>query len=337
MENLAARVTLSDIAGELGLSKFAVSRALAGKGGVSAETRDMVAKAAVRMGYVKAQPKASTEVQLIFHDHDPVNSELAMQIQSGVQSEASALGVSLRMGWTHDPEEVGALSRGTGGVILFGSHSLEAIEAIRAEGRPLVRVGWLHPLEQIDQVMGADHEAGAAVGDFLHRLGHREVVYVHGTPGFRGRMERLFGLRETAEVEHGMVVHELRFDDNAEFSAAYRQLRKKAPNVTAFFCAHDGLALTVISELLHLGYKVPDDMTVVGFGDFTAARQITPTLTTVRLPGRDMGIAAIRLLMERMRLGGRNIASAQRLYLVPQIVERNSSGPRRKKGSRAAS
>jgi hypothetical protein len=50
-----------------------------------------------------------------------------------------------------------------------------------------------------------------------------------------------------------------------------------------------------------------------------------------------MGIAAIRLLMERMRLGGRNIASAQRLYLVPQIVERNSSGPRRKKGARTAS
>jgi LacI family transcriptional regulator len=331
-----ARVRLADIAEELGLSKFAVSRALAGKDGVSAETRELVAEAAVRLGYVKAPPRVDAEVQLIFHDHDPVNSELAMQIQSGVQSEASALGVSLRMGWTHDPEQVGALSRGSSGVILFGSHSSEAISAVRATGRPVVRVGWLSPLEQIDQVMGADHEAGAAVGDFLHALGHREVAYVHGTPGFRGRMERLFGLRETAEVEHGMVVHELKFSDNAQFSEAYRRLRTEAPEVTAFFCAHDGLALTVVSELLHLGYKVPEDMTVVGFGDFTAAQQITPTLTTVRLPGRDMGIAAIRLLMDRIRLGARNIASAQRLFLVPQIVERNSSGPRRMRVNRAA-
>lgn len=324
-----ARVTLASIAEELGLSKFAVSRALAGKGGVSSSTRELVAEAAVRLGYVKA-PRALAEVQLIFHDHDPVNSELAMQIQSGVQSEASALGVSLRMGWTHDPDQVGALSRDKSGVILFGSHSLEAIEAVRVTGRPLVRIGWLRPLEQIDQVMGADHEAGAAVGDFLHALGHREIVYVHGTPGFRGRMERLFGLRETAEIEHGMVVHELRFEGHSTFSESYGRLRKRAPNVTAFFCAHDGLALTVVSELLHLGYKVPEDVTVIGFGDFTAAQQITPTLTTVRLPGRDMGIAALRLLMERIRLGARNLASAQRIYLVPQIIERNSSGPRRR-------
>jgi LacI family transcriptional regulator len=322
-----ARVTLADIAGELGLSKFAVSRALAGKGGVSPETRQLVAETAGRLGYAKAQPRLSTEVQLIFHDHDPVNSELAMQIQSGVQYEASALGVSLRMGWTHDPEQVGALALGSRGVILFGSHSAEAIEAVRMTGRPLVRVGWLNPLEQVDQVMGADHEAGAAVGDYLHRLGHREIAYVHGTPGFRGRVERLFGLRETAEVDHGMTVHELRFNENSQFAEEYRKLLRKTKKVTALFCAHDGLAVTVISELLHLGYKVPDDVTVIGFGDFSAARQITPTLTTVRLPGRDMGRAALRLLMDRIRLGPQNLESTQRLYIVPQIVERNSSGP----------
>src|SRR6185312_13202185 len=95
------RVTLADIATELGLSKFAVSRALAGKGGVSAATRLLVEEAAGRLGYARALPKVSAEVQLIFHDHDPVNSELAMQIQAGVQQEASAAGVPLRMGWTH--------------------------------------------------------------------------------------------------------------------------------------------------------------------------------------------------------------------------------------------
>ena len=322
-----ARVTLADIAGELGLSKFAVSRALAGKGGVSPETRQLVAETAGRLGYAKAQPRLSTEVQLIFHDHDPVNSELAMQIQSGVQYEASALGVSLRMGWTHDPEQVGALALGSRGVILFGSHSAEATEAVRMSGRPLVRGGWLNPLEQVDQVMGADHEAGAAVGDYLYRLGHREIAYVHGTPGFRGRVERLFGLREAAEVDHGMTVHELRFNENSQFAEEYRKLLRKTKKVTALFCAHDGLAVTVISELLHLGYKVPDDVTVIGFGDFSAARQITPTLTTVRLPGRDMGRAALRLLMDRIRLGPKNLESTQRLYIVPLIVERNSSGP----------
>ena len=84
----------------------------------------------------------------------------------------------------------------------------------------------------------------------------------------------------------------------------------------------------MVSELLRLGYKVPEDVSVIGFGDFSAAQQISPQLTTVRLPGRDMGIAAVRLLIDRIRLGPRNLGSAQRLYVVPQIIERDSSGRR---------
>ncbi len=324
-----ARVTLADIAAELGLSKFAVSRALAGKGGVSPTTRRLVEEAAERLGYARMMPRDSDELQLIFHDHDPVNSELAMQIQAGVQQEATASGVPLRMGWTHDPADVAMLARDSAGTILFGPHSPGALEAAQSAGRPLVRVGWLDPLEQVDQVMAADHEAGAAMGEFLTRLGHREIVYVQGESGLRGRTERLLGLRETATLRHGAIVHELSFAENSGFSAAFRALHAKAGGISAFFCAHDGLALTVVSELLHLGYRVPEDMTVVGFGDYSAARQITPQLTTVRVPGRDMGMAAVRLIVDRLRLGNRNIVSAQRLYIVPRLVERDSSGPRR--------
>jgi LacI family transcriptional regulator len=322
---------MDDIAVEAGVSKFAVSRALAGKAGVSSSTRLLIETTAERLGYERVirPAKAEVELQLVLHDHDEVNSELAMQIQSGVQAEALAQGAELRIHWTHSVEEIAALAEASGGMVLFGPHRPEVIDAVRATGHPVVRVGWLAPLDQVDQVMAADHEAGAAVGNFLHALGHREIAYVHGTTGFRGRLERLFGLRETAELDHGMVIHDLRFAENAEFAAAFHALRERTDGVTAFFCAHDGLALSVVTELLRQGYRVPDDMTVVGFGDFTTARQITPQLTTVRLPGRDMGIVAVRLLLDRIRLGARNIPSAQRLYVVPQIVERGSSGPRR--------
>jgi len=325
-----AKVTLQDIADQVGLSKFAVSRALAGKTGVSDATREVIAAAAHELGYSRAVPRRNNgEIQLIFHDHDPVNSELAMQIQSGVQSEAATFGVTLRMGWTHDAEQVGRLAADSAGVILFGPHSKNAIEALRKAGKPIVRMGWLSPLEQIDQVMGADHEAGAAVGEFLAQLGHRQIAYVEGQTGFRGRRERLYGLRETAEYQHGAVVHELKFAESTGFVDSFKALTKSGVAVTALFCAHDGLAVTVISELLQLGYRIPDDITVIGYGDFSAARHITPQLTTVRLPGRDMGIAAVRLLLDRIRFGPRNIGSSQRLYMVPQIVERASSAPAR--------
>ena len=55
------------------------------------------------------------------------------------------------------------------------------------------------------------------------------------------------------------------------------------------------------SELHRLGYRVPEDVSVIGYGDFAAATQISPMLTTLRLPGGDMGVAAFRLLIERMQ------------------------------------
>ena len=121
-------------------------------------------------------------------------------------------------------------------------------------------------------------------------------------------------------------MRELHFPHPSDFRDVYERLRADDDDVTAFFCGHDGLAVTVVSELLRLGYRIPADKTVVGFGDFSSASQITPALTTVRLPGRDIGIAAVRLLLDRMRSDDQSIASAQRVYVVPRLIERESSG-----------
>ncbi|WP_291422501.1 substrate-binding domain-containing protein [Devosia sp.] len=69
---------------------------------------------------------------------------------------------------------------------------------------------------------------------------------------------------------------------------------------TALFCAHGSLGVHVVSELHRMGLRGPTTFSAVGYGDFAAATQISPPLTTARLPGADMGIAAFRLLLERM-------------------------------------
>jgi LacI family transcriptional regulator len=96
------KVTLQDIADNLGVSKFAVSRALAGKGGVSAETRDRINGKAVELGYLRAVDGAAKRpaIHIVFNDHDPVNSELWMQMQNGIQTEASRSGYEVQIHWT---------------------------------------------------------------------------------------------------------------------------------------------------------------------------------------------------------------------------------------------
>ena len=324
------RVTLQTIAHEVGLSKYAVSRSLAGKSGVSEETRVLIRDTAQRLGYIKpAAQAASSDIAVAFHDLDPVNSELYMQMHNGIQGEAHRLGLGLRVHWTHSVNQLEELARSCSGLLLIGPHDGAAIAAATATGVPIVRFGWVDPLEQADQATGTDHEAGQAVLQYLIDFGHRSIAYVYGTPGYRGRKERFYGAREIAERHPDVALHVMQFEEQSGFSAAFLALKDRGVHPTAFFCAHDGLALTVVSELLGLGYRIPDDISVIGFGDFSPATQISPSLTTVRVEGQEIGSVGLRLLLERIerpRLPGE---PARRVTIASRIVERRSAGPRR--------
>lgn len=316
------KVTLQDIADQLKVSKFAVSRALSGKDGVSGETRARVTAKALEMGYLRPDPATRPAIHIVFVDHDPVNSELWMQMQNGIQREAAGSGYEVQIHWTAEPRQVENIARASAGIVLVGQHAAQTLEVLKAAGRPVVRLGWVLPLERVDQVTGADHEAGSAIGHYLLARGHRRLGFVHGSRVLRGRMERLFGLREALLGEDEASVVELQFGEEG-FADAFLALKAEGDLPTALFCAHDGLGVHVVSELHRLGLRVPEDISVVGYGDFAAATQISPMLTTVRLPGADMGVAAFRLLVERMD-GTRRQLPFQRLMLVPQIVERAS-------------
>jgi LacI family transcriptional regulator len=311
----------------MGLSKFAVSRALSGKSGVSEDTRRRVAAVAAELGYSKPMSARAPTVALVFNDTDYINSELQLMVHAGVQAEAKRRGYQVTARWTHDPDEIEATMRRCEAGILVGPHVREIFDRVYALGIPIVRTsGFPDPLEAIDIVTGPDHEAGAAVAKFLVELGHREIAYVHGAPRYRGRIERLYGVREVLERYPEARLHDMRFEPELTFTQSLEALRAQGVNPTAFFCAHDGLAVTVISELLRLGLRIPEDATVVGFGDFSSATQISPQLTTDTLPGQEMGACCVRLLDDRL---SERIQSAQplRITVAGSLIRRASSGP----------
>jgi LacI family transcriptional regulator len=297
-----ARVTLSTIAEMTGLSKFAVSRSLAGKDGVSDETRRRVQQVAAELGYQRVVEAVQAPVLgVVFHDTDLVNSELHLLIQSGFQTEAQRGGYQVRMCWTHLTDEIVACARGCQGVAMVGPHPREIMEAVRELGLPVARQGWVGPLEPFDTVSGTDHEAGSAVASYLLELGHRSIAYVHGTPGYRGRVERFYGVREVLETHPEVTFREMKFQTEMRFPQHLQEVQADGFAPTAFFCAHDGMALTVVSELLRLGYRIPEDISVIGFGDYSAATQISPRLTTVKVQGFQMGAGLVRILDDRLK------------------------------------
>ena len=320
------RVTIKQIAAKVGLSTFAVSRALSGKDGVSEATRRIIEEAASALDYAKPLRPASREIALIFHDQDSINTELHMQIQNGVQREAARLGCPVRSEWTHSAAEIAELARSRAGLLLVGPYDDATLAMVKAIGVPVVRLGRVDPLEQADQVGTTDREGGQAVLAHLIGLGHRCIAYVVGAPGYRGRRERYHGAREMAEQHPDVTLHQMHFDERAGFSEAFRIMRQQGGHPTAYFCANDGLALTVVTELLGLGYRIPDDVSVVGYGDFSAAAQISPQLTTVQVQGAEIGAVALRLVLERIAAGPSGDAPARRVLIASRLIERRSTG-----------
>jgi LacI family transcriptional regulator len=322
-----ARVTLSTIAEMTGLSKFAVSRSLSGKDGVSEETRRRVQQVAAELGYERTASEPQTPVLgVVFHDTDLVNSELHLLIQHGLQAESQRRGYQLRMCWTHQIEEIEAFAKGCSGVAMVGPHPKSTLQAVRDLGVPVARNGWMDPLDPFDIVSGTDHEAGSAVANYLLDLGHRTIAYVHGTPGYRGRVERYYGVREVLEKFDDVSFREMKFHAEIRFSEHLQAAHASGFFPTAFFCAHDGMALTVVSELLRLGYRIPEDVSVVGFGDYSAATQISPHLTTVKVHGRHIGAGMVRMLDDRINARVPE-EIAQRLLIASTLIERASAGP----------
>lgn len=327
---MAQRVTIQDLADQLGLSKFSVSRALSGKPGVGEATRSRVLRAAHAMGY-RLNPELSHPAgQILFvrQEIDLVSSEMWLNVQHGAESEAERLGyrvVPRQARYLKDAE----LEPAVVGLILALPRSNEVVELAARVGLPTVLATYADPMSRFDHVVCADWEAGIAVGRMLAGLGHRQVAFVHGSALPSGRTERLRGFRDGLLETPGTRVDDIVFDETLGFGHAFRQHLRQGAAPTALFCAHDGIAVNAVSELMRLGLSVPDDISVVGFSDFAAASQISPRLTTVRVPHIEIGASMVRLIADRLASPEGSARPPVRVGILAEIVRRESTGPAR--------
>jgi LacI family transcriptional regulator len=327
-----ARVTVQAIADTLGLSKFAVSRALSGHTGVSDATRSTVLQTAQQMGYVPRarQTPRGARIEILYHDLKSRYRELWSHVQSGAQMEGARRNVSTTVRWTADPKLIDELASETDGIMLIGPHSEEMLDAVRASQLPCVRIGAPLPaLEPMDHVSGVDEEGSVALANHLISLGHRRLIYVHGQQGLVGRIRRCQALRDHVETIDGVEVEEIGFTEDSaaiDFRRTMEARFAKGNNPTAYVCGNDMVAVMVMSELMRMGISVPQQASVTGFGDYAVASQMSPGITTVNVPYQKMGIAALRLLLSRIGPDGHiNDLPPQRLGLVGTLVIRGST------------
>ncbi len=166
----------------------------------------------------------------------------------------------------------------------------------------------------------------------LLSFGHRRIGFIRGLPNHAATTLRYQGF-EQAMKEWGLDVDpSLVEDGDFRYFAAIpcaQRLLTRPDRPTAIFASNDEMAAAVIKVAHELELKLPDECSVVGFDDFPTAEMLWPSLTTVRQPVFQMGLAAGDLLFGRLNGHGQWSVPAPHVVIPHDIVLRSSTAPPR--------
>jgi DNA-binding LacI/PurR family transcriptional regulator len=361
------RLTLRDVAAELGISAKTVANAYNRPDQLSAELRERVLATAARLGYPGPDPVAAGlrrgrvgaigvayANRLSYAFDDPVARELLAGM-TGVAESAGA-GLLLLPGAPDLQKRVAAVSAAVVDGLLVNSLADDdpVLQAAITRQFPLVVIDQPRPARLrrlapgIPWVGVEDRRAAAEAAEHLLNLGHRRFGVVSfglwRSPG-RGLVDvaaqrnatyavsrdRLAGYRDALE-RHGLnwdAVPVFHGTDStpAEGEAGGMTILTRRPRPTAVLCLSDRLAEGLLRAVRHLGLRVPEDVSVVGFDDAdpTAAAL---DLTTVRQPHRIKGERAAEALLDLLSGSGPATGSPP---LGTELITRSSTCPPRRR------
>ena len=221
------------------------------------------------------------------------------------------------------------VDRRVDGVILYPEEDQapdDYLNEVWKRGIPLVSVDREMIATHADFV-GADDKAGAKmIAEHFLDLNHKHFGYIFGMPKsattFRYRFESFEATikkRKNTSLVDACVDVSKGLDIDPVVNILNAQ-----PRPTAIFAANDYLAATVMKAASSIGLSVPDDVSVVGFGDLDICSWVTPMLTTVQQFPRLIGREAARLVLRRS-MGDIEGAAPQKVRISPKLIIRKST------------
>jgi LacI family transcriptional regulator len=337
------RATIDDVAKLAGVSIKTVSRVVNKEPNVRDATRAKVERAIARLSYhpnLSARNLASQRARLIalIYD-DPSSYEIpssgyVIRMQTGALSACRSATIGSEL------NSMIELARPQGIVLAAPLSNMPRImQAIVATGTPMVRLSPGTQAGNQYSVATNDLEISAQMTRYLASLGHRRIAFIKGHPGHKAVANRYLGYVDGLQ-QSGLDFSErlVETGDNSFGSgevAGGRLLRLKDPP-TAIFAANDDMAAGVIRAATLLGVAVPRQLSVAGCDDISLARQLCPTLTTIRQPLSSMAERAAQVLISNAS----DESPLRGAEIIPATIEiRESTGPvpveTRRRNSRA--
>jgi LacI family transcriptional regulator len=351
------RPSLRTVAEQVDLSPTAVALALRGDESIPPETRQRILAAAKALNYEytpKVRRSTSKRLRRLsyvmpdFGDRpltaNPFYGHLLVEAEQACQSHHASLNfVILQRNHPPTAELPPAITHDLDGILLASPYPDALIARIRKEsGCPIVLLDHVQPDYSSDAVLNNDYDGGRQAIEHLIELGHTRIVTVSGKSrnvdfpiSYR---ERYRGYAETCRAAglnalppavmpdhlNERVLLNLSSSAHGEYAVWLRSVIEAMPQVTAFFCVGDYFALAMMSTLQTWGYRIPDNISVVGFDDFEMSSQATPPLTTIHSDHQAMARVAVQRVLDRVE---GDDTPPHKIAIRTRLIIRSSTGP----------
>lgn len=337
--NSSKSVTIVDVAKEAGVSYSTVSRVVNNKSYVNAETRAKVLQAMTRMGYqanLHARSLAGGRSNVIGLLVVDLATQYMGEIMLGIDDELAARQYELMLYTTHrrktkESAYANMMARGLadGLLILLPRDPDAYLESFRSRNFPYVLIDHQSVHEADLTVIATNQQGGYEATKHLIDLGHVRIGMITGWKDMISAKERLIGYKAALDDRGLPFDPDLVFEGDftqAAGSEGLNQFLQLAEPPTAVFASNDLSAQGVMDAARVRGLIVPDDLSVIGFDDIPLAAALSPGLTTIRQPLRQMGSIATQLLLNRIHEPDQKQSS---IVLPTELVLRQSTTRRK--------
>lgn len=312
---MRGKVTVQEIADLAGVSKFAVSRSLSGKSGVSAQTREMILKVAGQLGYFKNEPKRFANTTDVNHTQKVQGTILVLfpnvryqnkeslywgPVFDGISSRLNQKGLDILTLTEPSSDNLFSLLNPDAiqGIITVGSISTSILLDINRLNIPVVMVDHMDPAFHCDTIFTDNFTCMKEVMTKLYSKGFKKYQFVGNINDAHSFYERWIAYKSALE-EYGIVneqmVHLLGPEDEQHKAITLAYEKGELPEV--FVCANDTTALFAIESLEKVGAGFPGPCAVTGFDN---THEMGRILATVNVKKELLGMRAVDQMLWRI-------------------------------------
>ena len=330
---MGAKVSIKQLSEVTGFSPATISNALNNKRGVNRKTAAEIFRVAKEMGYISEE--RITKIRFIIYKRNGKiidDSPFFALLLDGVEAECKRLGYEMvvcnldKRDEDYEEQARWLISDTTSAIILLGTELMENdIDTYRGANCPFLIFDCFESNMMFDGVLINSTDSAKMATEYLIDRGHEKIGYLQGDFRIKAFCSRAMGY-SMAMKERGLEINEAyTFTLRTTMEGAYEEMKRilmQAPKLpTAFFADNDMIALGAMKALQERGYRIPEDISIIGFDDLPFCEITTPRLTTIRVSKQEMGMAAVRRLNEMIKNPGR---SRLKISVCTEFIERES-------------